>query len=82
MMGAGFQSHVRGRTPGQRTGLFESNDFCVVALVIHMEAFTYRPIVAHQHAADRGIRRGQPDGLLSLFERAFHPLLVGFRHRG
>ena len=81
MMAAGFQSHVSGGAPGQRAGLFESNDFCVVAPVILMEAFTHRPIVADQHAAYRGVRRGQADGLLSLFERAFHPVLVDFRHR-
>ena len=81
MVAAGFQCHVRGSAPGQWTSLLESNDFCMVAPVILMEAFTHRPIVADQHAADCGIRRGQADGLLSLFKRAFHPLLVDFRHR-
>jgi hypothetical protein len=81
MMGAGFQSHVSGGAPGQRAGLLESNDFSVVALVILMEAFTHQSIVADQDATDCGIRRGQANGLLSLFECAFHPLLVDFRHR-
>jgi hypothetical protein len=82
MMGARFQSYVCGSAPRQRAGLFKSNDFCVVALIILMEAFPHQSIVADQHAADRGIRRGQADGLLSLFERAFHPLLVDIRHHG
>jgi hypothetical protein len=79
-MAAGFEGHVSGSAPGQRAGLFESNDFCVVAPVILMEAFTHQSVVADQHATDRGIRRGQANGLLSLFERAFHPLLIDFRH--
>jgi len=76
MVTAWFQRDVRSGTASPRACLLEGNDLGVVELVVEMRTLADDLAVAHQHAADLGIGRSQPDGRLRQIERAPHLGLV------
>jgi hypothetical protein len=58
---AGFESHIGGRTVGQRACLLKGNNLGVVAPVKLVKAFPYQIVASNQHATDGRVGRGEAD---------------------
>ena len=76
MVAARLQGDVGSCAASLCACLLEGDDLGVVEVVVQVRAFADDLAVTHQHAADLGIGRGQPDGRLREVEGALHVSFV------
>src|SRR5215470_14376281 len=80
---AGLQSHIESGTASAVAGLFQRNDFTMVALVILMKPFAKDCAVLDDDATHCGIRAGEADAFARQVQRVLHEVeVVRVRHGG
>jgi hypothetical protein len=68
----GFESDVESCATGAFAGLFERDDFRVVAPIVLVEAFAENCAVFYDYAADGWVGAGEADAFAREVQRVFH----------